>query len=42
MCLWMFAELGVDGEGDDVDIDGGSDGDDEWFVGCGGALRDAG
>lgn len=42
MCVWVFAELGVDGEGDDVDIDSGGDGDDEWFVGSGGALCDAG
>ncbi len=39
---WVFAELGVDGEGDDVDIDGGGDGDDERFVTGGGALCDAG
>ena len=40
--MWVFAELGVDGEGDDVDIDGGGYGDNEWFVGCSGAVCDAG
>ena len=42
MCVRVLAKLGVDGEGDDVDIDGGGDGDDEWCVGCGGAVCDAG
>ncbi len=30
--MWVFAELGVDGESDDVDVDGGGDGDYELIA----------
>ena len=38
----MFAFDCVDGEADDVDVDGVGEDGDEWFVGCGGAGGDAG